>query len=343
MFDAVNKSGKQRGRPFRPGASGNPRGRPRGSLNKRTQTLLEAAEAGGEMPLDFLLRLMRDRHSPMARRLEAAKAAAPFLHPKLSAIDAKLSLTGSKFLAALRPVYFAVLTSRPFNPSAQEPDISAQNTLESLTTAQAGAVATLQIGSLIETLSDSIVDLGSTSQVREPAKGLEALAKIEELAARAGDSSNLTLDTDLDSYYVQNILVDQLPKLPGRLGRLQIVPAQASNTITSSSEDKVGFLVLDGLVKSTTDEIKSNLKAAYRGSADGFLKGAIDSKFSVLFSAVEAYLAGRRASIVDGVTARTDEATSNIIGNLSCTRRIVRGQYRNSNSIGCYNCELTNC
>src|SRR6516165_2948155 len=90
-MDAVNKSEKQRGRPFRPGASGNPKGRPRGSLNKRTQTLLKAAEAGGEMPLDFLLRLMRDPHSPIARRLEAAKAAAPFLHPKLSAIDAKLS------------------------------------------------------------------------------------------------------------------------------------------------------------------------------------------------------------------------------------------------------------
>jgi hypothetical protein len=41
--------------------------------------------------LDFLLRLMRDPRSPIARRLEAAKAAAPFLHPKLSAIDAKLS------------------------------------------------------------------------------------------------------------------------------------------------------------------------------------------------------------------------------------------------------------
>jgi hypothetical protein len=65
MFDAVNKSGKQR--------------------------LLEAAEAGGEMPLDFLLRLMRDPRVPIVRRLEAAKASAPFLHPKLSAIDAKLS------------------------------------------------------------------------------------------------------------------------------------------------------------------------------------------------------------------------------------------------------------
>jgi hypothetical protein len=91
MSDAVNKSGKQRGRPFKRGASGNPRGRPRGSLNKRTRTLLEAAEAGGEMPLDFLLRVMRNPHAQTARRLEAAKAAAPFLHPKLTTIDAKFS------------------------------------------------------------------------------------------------------------------------------------------------------------------------------------------------------------------------------------------------------------
>ena len=89
MLDAVNKSGKQRrGRPFRPGRSGNPRGRPRGSLNKRTRALLEAAEAGGEMPLDFLLRLMRDPREPKSKRLEAAKAAAPFCHSKLNAIDA---------------------------------------------------------------------------------------------------------------------------------------------------------------------------------------------------------------------------------------------------------------
>jgi hypothetical protein len=43
------------------------------------------------MPLDFLLRLMRDPQSPIARRLEAAKAAAPFLHAKLTAVEAKLS------------------------------------------------------------------------------------------------------------------------------------------------------------------------------------------------------------------------------------------------------------
>jgi hypothetical protein len=43
------------------------------------------------MPLDFLLRLMRDPQSPIARRLDAARAAAPFLDPKLCAVEPKPS------------------------------------------------------------------------------------------------------------------------------------------------------------------------------------------------------------------------------------------------------------
>ncbi len=88
MFDAENNSLKQRrGKPFKPGLSGNPRGRPRGSRNKRTRALIEAAQVGGELPLDYMLRVMRDPNAPVRRRDEMAKAAAPFLHSKLSAIE----------------------------------------------------------------------------------------------------------------------------------------------------------------------------------------------------------------------------------------------------------------
>jgi hypothetical protein len=104
-MDAVNKSGKQRGRPFKLGQSGNARGRPKGSRNKRTRALLEAAEAGGEMPLDFLLRLMRDPHAPTARRLEAAKAAAPFVHPRLNSIDHKVTGEGGAETSAIQVTF----------------------------------------------------------------------------------------------------------------------------------------------------------------------------------------------------------------------------------------------
>src|SRR5215469_8114475 len=61
----------------RPGA-----GRPRGAISKSTRAILEAA-AGGEMPVEHMLRIMRDPREPAARRDEMAKAAAPFLHPRM--------------------------------------------------------------------------------------------------------------------------------------------------------------------------------------------------------------------------------------------------------------------
>jgi hypothetical protein len=87
MFDAVNNSRKQRGKPFKEGVSSNPCGRPKGSRNKRTRILIEAAQAGGELPLDYMLRVMRDPKAPARRRDEMAKAAAPYLHSKLASIE----------------------------------------------------------------------------------------------------------------------------------------------------------------------------------------------------------------------------------------------------------------
>ena len=66
-------------------------GRKRGSRNKRTSLLAanaEAAAAGapGELPLDYMIRVMRDPTSDPHRRDAMAKAAAPYLHPQLAAI-----------------------------------------------------------------------------------------------------------------------------------------------------------------------------------------------------------------------------------------------------------------
>lgn len=97
-MDAVNNPRKQRGRPFKPGISGNARGRPKGTRNKRTRALIEAAEAGGETPLQYMLRVMRDANADHKRRDAMATAAAPYLHPKISPVDQKLnnSLTEPK-------------------------------------------------------------------------------------------------------------------------------------------------------------------------------------------------------------------------------------------------------
>jgi Family of unknown function (DUF5681) len=113
MIVAVNNnSRKQRGRPFAPGTSGNPNGRPKGSRNRRTAALVDAAQASGEMPLDFLLRVMRDDALALERRIEAAKAAAPYCHAKLSSIEFSPPPQGEERTTAIR-VEFVVPPKYP--------------------------------------------------------------------------------------------------------------------------------------------------------------------------------------------------------------------------------------
>ena len=64
----------------RPGA-----GRPKGVPNKRTVAMVEAAAAAGELPLDYMLRVMRDESVDTERRDAMARTAAPYLHSRLSA------------------------------------------------------------------------------------------------------------------------------------------------------------------------------------------------------------------------------------------------------------------
>lgn len=66
--------------------TGRPRGRPPGSPNKASVERQAAVAASGETPLDFLLRIMRTSEDE-ARAIDAAKAAAPYVHAKLSSVE----------------------------------------------------------------------------------------------------------------------------------------------------------------------------------------------------------------------------------------------------------------
>ena len=62
-------------------------GRKKGGANKVTAEAVEQARSGGIMPLDYLLGIMRDENADEAKRIDCAKAAAQYTHPKLNAID----------------------------------------------------------------------------------------------------------------------------------------------------------------------------------------------------------------------------------------------------------------
>ena len=69
---------------FQPGQSGNPNGRPKGSRNKATAKREAEIEASGLTPLSFMLAVLRDETASREERMWAAKAAAPYVHPRLA-------------------------------------------------------------------------------------------------------------------------------------------------------------------------------------------------------------------------------------------------------------------
>ena len=71
-------------------------GRPKGALTSRTREIAEKAAGQGITPLEFMLEMMRresfheDPKIEAQRevmRFEAAKAAAPYIHPRLSSVE----------------------------------------------------------------------------------------------------------------------------------------------------------------------------------------------------------------------------------------------------------------
>lgn len=62
-------------------------GRSKGTPNKATSAKAAEIASSGLTPLDYMLSVMRDEQNPRDVRLDAANKAAPYVHPKLAAVE----------------------------------------------------------------------------------------------------------------------------------------------------------------------------------------------------------------------------------------------------------------
>jgi hypothetical protein len=76
-------------------------GRKPGSASVLTREIADKAAEGGELPLEYMLRVQRDSSVDHERRDKMAIAAAPFIHPKLQASENKHTHDVSDPLLAL--------------------------------------------------------------------------------------------------------------------------------------------------------------------------------------------------------------------------------------------------
>lgn len=70
-------------------------GRQKGVPNRATATKAAEIAASGLTPLDYMLRVMRDGTIDHPIRLDAAKSAAPYVHPRLATFNPPTDGSGS--------------------------------------------------------------------------------------------------------------------------------------------------------------------------------------------------------------------------------------------------------
>lgn len=123
----------------------------------------------------------------------------------------------------------------------------------------------------------------------------ERFGEGRELILKIADGSNLTLDPDLDSYYVMDAVVVRLPKLDHTIFEMQEVLAQQQGAVSSDVYavrlDRLNFAAEEAL-SSLTTSMESN-KAGETGRAMGAQVQALQSKANAAMTFARAVAEGR--------------------------------------------------
>jgi signal transduction histidine kinase len=212
---------------------------------------------------------------------------------------ARKELIGSQYIAALRPTYEVVLAQQGERGTVAL--IRTDELIRVLTSGRAGSAVGLETAELEQALVKALRDLPLT--MAESANGNDpvqnVLAKARSLIVRAADDSNLTLDPDIDSYYLQTIVTTKLPAWLAQLARMQALFSRSVPSGTSVEEHRVRFQVLEGVLQSLLDDTAEDLKAAFRGNNGDSVKKATEGALYAAIAASRSYLDDLKAGMND--------------------------------------------
>lgn len=119
-----------------------------------------------------------------------------------------------------------------------------------------------------------------------------AVEKLNKLINKIGDSSNLILDPDLDSYYAMDIILLKIPSLLVTSFDLQeqVLKIIAKSDKTIPYEEKAALLVTKGAVKSFVDGLNASYASMLKASPDGVSRTNLEASYKSIKEAMDAFL-----------------------------------------------------
>src|SRR5581483_5313216 len=125
-----------------------------------------------------------------------------------------------------------------------------------------------------------------------------AMEKLTTLFARVAEESNLSVDPELDSFYLGSVIAVRLPALLGQLLAERNVAMEVITAGELSTEQRVRLLTLSGMLKTTLDGLRGDLAGAMRSNRA--LAQPLETPLAALVKAVDGYSFSLEQSVLDG-------------------------------------------
>ena len=136
-------------------------------------------------------------------------------------------------------------------------------------------------------------------------KSEKAIAAARALLGKIADGSNLTLDPDLDSFYVMDANTTKLPEVLDRAASLIAIARAQKTTASLSDDDKAELMIQLGLFASATSGTQASLDSAFKGSTDGSVRAKLDATTKSFMATTDKF-----AAVMKGVAvALRDDST----------------------------------
>ena len=156
-------------------------------------------------------------------------------------------------------------------------------------------------------------DAIESTHARLPASAAERSEALQPLTAgaaalivKAGDTSNLILDPDLDSFYVMDALITKVPGVVAGLADASDRAVLARVDPQNALDHRIDLALNQGAVLSAARAAAAGLDTSYEKTADGALQGDLDGTMTAALDASEHAATGLTALVRDGDAQAVD-------------------------------------
>ena len=150
----------------------------------------------------------------------------------------------------------------------------------------------------------------------------QLIADVNDLIVDVADQSNLTLDPDLDSYYLMDAVVTQIPRLAEETGRLRGMGAGLAVSKKGTPEELAQLTTIFGQVQTTLDTLERGFNKVY--TANPAVKAGHAGQVEITRKEIGDFIVWASRQLQTSQPGTADQATQFIAAGTQGIERLMR-------------------